>query len=247
MVKFKLMFNKDKETDYLNEMAKQGYAMTGFFAGVYTFDSCRPGDYIYQVDITEGMFRVSNDYREFMQEMGVEIICLWGPWVILRKKAAEGPFVLYTDVESTIEHYQKIKKMFKIATIVEIMCIMTELISAVRMREESGMALPLGFACLMAVFPLAFFREIARVEGILRELRERIGMESARNAWTGIGRLSGFFSLGLILHAIGFLIPRMDGSGWLSMVQEPAKEAFHVLALIFMIVGLVLTMRGHRE
>ena len=34
MVKFKLMFNKDKETDYLNEMAKQGYAMTGFFAGV---------------------------------------------------------------------------------------------------------------------------------------------------------------------------------------------------------------------
>ena len=111
MVKFRLYLNKDDETKYLNEMAAKGYAMpgprhpmTGFFAGFYSFEKCRPGEFIYQVDITEGMFRVTNDYREFMQEMGVEIVCLWGMWVILRKKAADGPFVLYTDVESTTEH-----------------------------------------------------------------------------------------------------------------------------------------------
>ena len=104
MVKFKLFINKGEETEYLNEMARKGYAMTGFALGFYTFESCRPGEYIYQVDITEGLFRVSGDYRDFMREMGVEIVCLWGPWVILRKRAEEGPFVLYTDVESSIEH-----------------------------------------------------------------------------------------------------------------------------------------------
>ena len=70
MVRFRLYANKDEETAYLNEMAARGYAMTGFFAGFYSFEKCRPGEFIYQVDITEGWFRVSSDYREFMQEMG---------------------------------------------------------------------------------------------------------------------------------------------------------------------------------
>ena len=75
MVRFALYYDKDKETEYLNEMSRKGYALTGFFMGFYYFDECRPSEYIYQIDITEGLFRVSNDYREFMREMGVEIVC----------------------------------------------------------------------------------------------------------------------------------------------------------------------------
>ena len=74
MVKFKLFINKDEETEYLNEMAGKGYAMKGFAMGFYTFENCRPGEYIYQVDITEGLFRVSGDYRDFMREMGVRCV-----------------------------------------------------------------------------------------------------------------------------------------------------------------------------
>ena len=74
MVRFRLYFNKDKETAYLNEMVGKGYAMKNFFAGFYLFERCRPGEYIYQVDIGEAMFQVSGDYREFMQDMGVEIV-----------------------------------------------------------------------------------------------------------------------------------------------------------------------------
>ena len=33
MIKFKLYFDKDKETQWLNEMSQKGWAMTGFFAG----------------------------------------------------------------------------------------------------------------------------------------------------------------------------------------------------------------------
>ena len=83
MVRFRLYFNKDKETAYLNEMVGKGYAMKNFFAGFYLFERCRPGEYIYQVDIGEAMFQVSGDYREFMQDMGVEIVCTWGLWVLM--------------------------------------------------------------------------------------------------------------------------------------------------------------------
>ena len=40
--------------------------------------------------------------------------------IILRKRAADGPFELYTDPESMIEHYTKIRRMFKAVTILEL-------------------------------------------------------------------------------------------------------------------------------
>ena len=44
MKKFVLYFDKDKETEWLNKMAQDGWAMTDFFAGVYTFEPCEKGD-----------------------------------------------------------------------------------------------------------------------------------------------------------------------------------------------------------
>ena len=38
MVKFRLYFDKDKETKWLNKMAAAGWAMIGFFAGFYKFE-----------------------------------------------------------------------------------------------------------------------------------------------------------------------------------------------------------------
>ena len=38
-----------KEVFY-SEMADEGYAMTGFFAGFYIFEKCEPGEYSYKID-----------------------------------------------------------------------------------------------------------------------------------------------------------------------------------------------------
>ena len=77
MIKFKLLFDKDKETLWLNEMSKKGYALTKFFSGFYTFEKCDPGKYIYQVDFGNRFFAVNNDYREFMEENGIEIMPMY--------------------------------------------------------------------------------------------------------------------------------------------------------------------------
>ena len=242
MVKFKLFINKDEETEYLNEMARKGYAMTGFALGFYTFESCRPGEYIYQVDITEGLFRVSGDYRDFMREMGVEIVCLWGPWVILRKRAKEGPFVLYTDVESSIEHYQKIKKALKIVVILEIACILLEAISAAGMTDRESVMLPLAGCCLLAAIVIFIVREICGVNTILAELRARIGQEET-NRCLGSRSPSMILCLGITLNGICLAIPEPGGSALYGF----AKGALQGIALILMGAGIAITVMGRRE
>ena len=107
MIKFRLYLNKDAEAEWLNQMAAEGWAMKRFFAGFFAFERCEKGEYVYQVDFGDRLFSVSSDYRELLQDTGIEIVQTWGYWVILRKKASEGKFELYTDVASSIGHYKK--------------------------------------------------------------------------------------------------------------------------------------------
>ena len=80
MTKFRIYFDKDKEVTWLNEMAAKGWAMTSFGCCVYHFEPCRPGEYLYQIDFGDGAFSVSEDYREFMSEAGVEIVGVSVPY-----------------------------------------------------------------------------------------------------------------------------------------------------------------------
>lgn len=244
MIKFRLYFDKDKETEFLNEMSRKGYAMTGFFAGFYSFDSCCPGEYIYQVDITEGLFYVKNDYREFMQEMHVEIVCLWGFWAILRKRAIEGPFELYTDVESSIEHYSKIRRMFKRAAIVEIACIFLEVMAGLR-----GYVLGWGVVFLLAAILTGMLREVARVNEILVQLKERRGEEVR---WKRSGKMSGLIPLGFLLNGIGFLLPKNlmllpEAITKITGGPENLSDCLHLLAIVVFAVGFLHTFLKYRR
>lgn len=170
MVKFRLHYDADKEMEWLNHMAEQGWAMTGFTLGFYRFEKCEPGEYIYQVDIAEKMFSVSEDYRHFMEEMGVEIVDVWGLWVILRRKAEEGSFELYTDVESSYEYYMKVRNIFLAASILEGGCLLSEVFNGMFFKSAVGWVLALLVVVILAVF----LREVISLNGILTELKNRL-------------------------------------------------------------------------
>lgn len=236
MTKFHLYFDKDKETVFLNEMAQKGYALTGFCAGFYHFDSCRPGEYIYQIDITEGMFRVSNDYREFMRDMDVEIVCLWGPWVMLRKKAADGAFDLYTDVESNIEHYARIKRMLKVGAVLEIICLFMEIYGAMR-----GVPIGWAFAFILGAILVAILKELMRVNGILTELKGRIGSDREEIQSGRTGRISGYLGVGLFLNGVVLMLPEISADGQAAFWIGFLKGFLQVMAVLFMVAGCVFT------
>ena len=226
MIRFRLYFDKDAETRWLNDMAEQGWAMKSFFAGFYSFERCEPGQYMYQVDFGNRFFSVSEEYREFMQETGVEIVQPWGFWIILRKKAGEGAFELYTDVDSTLEHYTKIRRMFKAVAVVEILCLFLELYAG-----YSGFSMGFVFSFMILAFLFAFFNIINKTSNIIDQLQERKGITTAVKK-KGV---SPFLLGGLLLNAFALM---MNGN-----VNPAIHHLVQIAAIIFMVVGIYRTAR----
>lgn len=224
MTKFRLYFNKDKETAWLNNMAKEGFALTKFFAGFYTFKACEPGEYEYQIDFGDKMYAVTDDYREFMEENNIEIVCLWGYWVFLRKRASEGEFVLYTDVESSLEHYTKILKMFKIVTAIELVCFIMETFAAM-----NDVAVGFFGMFIIGALTLGLMNAILATKQTINELKERKG-EPVNKGIAG-GNVSPTLIAGLFLNLCATALNR-------SSVSAPWVTIVHIIAIIVMLVGI---------
>lgn len=232
MIKFRPYFDKDEGTRWINKMADEGYAVTGFFAGFFNLEPCEPEKYTYQVDFSEKFFSVSNNYREFMQEAGVEIVQIWGPWVYLRKLKAEGPFELYTDVDSSIEHYQKIRKMFKMVSAIEIACLFLVLISAIGGGMISYMLPSIFLAC---AFVLILVNMVFKTNRKLKELYEQKGeiMDSGCDR-----KISFFLPCGLLVNSAALLLKETISSDAIIVLQ--------IVAIVLMLIGIYKTMRLRR-
>lgn len=127
MRKFKLYYDKDEEEAWLQSMCAKGWAFQKFFLGVYTFEPCEPGEYTYRIDLMANSFQEQEQYKAFMRETGVEPVAQWYRWCYLRRKASEGPFELYSDVDSMIAHYSRIRRFFTGALVLEAICLLTEI------------------------------------------------------------------------------------------------------------------------
>lgn len=230
MIKFKLYFDKDKETQWLNEMSQKGWAMTGFFAGFYRFEPCEKGKYSYQIDFGNEFFSVSDDYREFMSDSDIEIIQSWGFWVFLRKLSSEGEFQLYTDVDSQIEHYKKIRNMFKAVTVIELICLFIELFSA----SMTNSPLLWSFVFLILAIIIAFFNITNRTNDIIHELTERkTGIEEPRSR-----SISIFLIIGLLLNSCVLMMKDSIPSYIVCPLQ--------LIVIVLMLVGVYQTSRKRR-
>ncbi len=225
MIKFRLYFDKDKETEWLNSLAKEGFCLTGFCAGFYKFEACEPGKYEYQIDFSDGFFSVSNSYREFMKEFDIDIVQCWGPWVFLRKVASEEPFQLYTDIDSMIEHYTKIRNMFKIVTLVELACFIMELFATM-----NGFEAGFFFTLLIGLVVIACMKVTLNTNETILELKERKGEKVNRNAIQS-GKISPVLVCGLLFNSVPLAMQNFGCNElWVSMTQ--------IVAIVLLMVGI---------
>ena len=169
MKKFRLYYDKDKETQWLQRMANQGWALETFFLGVYTFVPCEPGEYRCQIDFLENGADFEG-YRQLMEDSGVEGICRWGRWVFLRKKVADGPFVLYTDTESLIRHYGNIRAFFRFFSALLLICFLTNLVNYLVNLHPAIILLDLIPACVAVVM----LRVVWRCSWKIEQLQEQV-------------------------------------------------------------------------
>lgn len=158
MKKFRLYYDKDREEQWLNEMAEDGWALESFFMGVYTFGKCEPGEYIYQIDLMPGNKIKRDEFKSFLRENGVEIVEEWCRWIFLRKRASEGEFEMYTDIESKLKQYKRIRNFFLGIFGLEIICLSSELNAAVQTGTSVFWGFTLLFICLVLAIGNAAWR-----------------------------------------------------------------------------------------
>lgn len=172
MLKFKLYYDKDEEEDWLKKMSLNGWAFKKFFLGFYTFEKCEPGEYNYQIDLLDNWNGDKDDYAAFMEDTGVEVIDQWWRWVYLQKRASDGPFEMYTDVESKITHYNKIKNFFKVALIIEVICFFIEFMATIK----TGYYIFGIFTILLGAISLAILKIVWKCKWKIEQYKQEKNM-----------------------------------------------------------------------
>jgi hypothetical protein len=107
-------WNFEKEEKWLNTMSGRGQALKNVWWIRYVFEDTPPGEYTYRIELLEKSHQhpKSRAYMNFLQDTGVEYVSGYMRWVYLRKKTADGPFELYTDLDSRIRHYKTVRSFW---------------------------------------------------------------------------------------------------------------------------------------
>ena len=103
----------DKEERWLNTMAQQGWVLDKVGFCRYEFIPCEPGEYTVRLEMREH----DEAYLGFMAETGAEYVGRVVKWIYFRKKTEDGPFDIFSDVESRIAHLDRICQTLKIVGI----------------------------------------------------------------------------------------------------------------------------------
>ncbi|MBP1574433.1 MAG: DUF2812 domain-containing protein [Oscillospiraceae bacterium] len=111
--KFFWAWEYEKEEKWLNEMAAKGLALVDYSFCRYSFEPCEPGEYSFKIQLLEHNpnHPESEQYIRFMEETGAEQVASYLNWVYFRKKTSEGPFEIFSDIESKMNHLILVKKL----------------------------------------------------------------------------------------------------------------------------------------
>ena len=116
----------EKEERWLNEMALQGWVLDGVGWCTYHFRRSEPGEYTIRLEM-----RPADDaYLSFMEETGAEYVGRVFQWIFFRKKAEDGAFDLYSDIDSRIEHLDRIGRVLAIIGGLNLLCAIMNAIGA---------------------------------------------------------------------------------------------------------------------
>lgn len=114
----KAFIDYEKEEVFLNDMSSKGWALKQYTWCKYTFEEAPNSEYIYRLELLDNLISHpdSQRYIQFMEDTGAEFVTKYIRWAYFRKKASEGEFNIYSDIDSRLKHYRKIFSFFSILT-----------------------------------------------------------------------------------------------------------------------------------
>jgi hypothetical protein len=104
----------DKEEKWLNECSAIGLHLTDVGFLRYTFEEGLPGAYSHKLELLNNWpsHPESVAYIRFLEDTGVEMVGSILRWVYFRKKSELGKFDLFSDLDSRINHLNRILMLF---------------------------------------------------------------------------------------------------------------------------------------
>lgn len=157
----------EEEEKWLNEMAAKGLHLTDVGLCRYVFEEGEPGAYRHRLEMLEHWpnHPESRKYIEFMEETGAEYVGSLKNWVYFRKRREEGPFDLYSDIDSRIKHMTRIYKLLRL--LAEVLGVVLFFYILAVLREWSL----LGVLAPMAILEIALVRGQMKIGRKLEKLR----------------------------------------------------------------------------
>ena len=100
----------EKEEKWINEMAVQGLQLCQVGFCKYVFEGGLPSEYIYRLEMFDKSphSSESKDYIQFVEDTGAEYIGSVKRWVYFRKKAGNGGFDIFSDIDSRVNYLGRI-------------------------------------------------------------------------------------------------------------------------------------------
>lgn len=107
----------DKEEVWLNEMANTGWVLDRVGFCKYTFVKSEPEEYTVRLE----MHDYDQGYVDFVEDTGAEYVGRMAKWIYFRKRTENGKFEIFSDIDSRIQHLERIGKMLTIVGIANLL------------------------------------------------------------------------------------------------------------------------------
>ncbi len=170
----KAYWDFEKEEKWLNEMSAKGMALTDYSWCRYVFTEAPKNEYIYRLELLQNVpsHAESVAYIRFLEESGIECVATYWRWVFLRKKSSEGPFDIYSDIESKINHYRRISTFLGTIGIINLIAFLINTVNGIVAHWKFNSSF------LTNIMPLVFLNGLFGVcltwlvMGYLRKIRK---------------------------------------------------------------------------
>ncbi len=176
----KLYWDFEKEERWLNEMAERGLSLVSYRWGTYEFEKSEPGEWVYRIQFLDEDARTqkSREYIDFVTETGAERVTTYRQWVYFRRLATQGPFDLFSDLDSRLGHYKRVSTFYGAMTAILSMLMVTVLARIVGIIEEAfGELWGLPIFIVYLVLVLVFFTQTLRLTRRVKALEARRKIE----------------------------------------------------------------------
>ncbi len=172
----KLFWDFEKEERWLNEMAAQGLNLVRYRWATYDFELGAPGEWVYRIQFLDDDARKpkSREYIDFVAETGAEPVATYLRWVYFRKRTAEGPFELFSDLDSRLAHYKRVLAFYGAFTGIFLALSVPVFSRTIDAAEETiGPYWGLPVFIVFIVLVVVFFVQTLRLARHMRRLRAR--------------------------------------------------------------------------